>query len=225
MTTDDDALVADLGFKSSQVQVNSDPSQPYDPDVWPLPTPKPLRGALQAAPEAASAAAESSSYGSRGNPVSRSKRESAAAAVASLAEEKARKSLPAWARLATPPPPGGVIHRRSNGGGGGVGSGGSTGLAAARGGASRRDAVVRGEMKVFGEGGGGGLTGGPQTEPRRRSSGESHECSARRGGKDGRFQHPRGLPPTPVSPRKYFSSSPVDAAVSVGVLCVFTTSS
>ena len=196
MTTDDDALDADLRFKSSQVQVNSDPSQPYDPDVWPLPTPKPLRGAQQAAPEAASAAAESSSYGSQGNPVSRSKRESAAAAAA-LAEEKARKSLPAWARLATPPPPGGVIHRRSNGGGGGIGSGGSTGLAAARGGASWRDAVVRGEMKVFGEGGGSGLTGGPQTEPRRRSSGESHECSARRGGRGCAFSASARLTPYP----------------------------
>ena len=183
VTTDDDALVADLGFESSQVQVNSDPSQPYDPDVWPLPTPKPRRGALQAVPEAASAAAGSSSYGSRGNPVLRSKRESAAAAAASLTADKARKNIPAWARLATPPPAGGAIHRRSSGGGGGVGSGGGNGLAAARGGASRRDAVVRGEMKVFGEGGGGGLTGGPQTKPRRGSRGESHECSVRRGGR------------------------------------------
>ena len=185
VTTDDDALVADLGFESSQVQVNSDPSQPYDPDVWPLPTPKPLRGALQAVPEAASAAAGSSSYGSRGNPVLRSKRESAAAAAAAaaLTADKACKNIPAWARLATPPPAGGAIHRRSSGGGGGVGSGGGNGLAAARGGASRRDAVVRGEMKVFGEGGGGGLTGGPQTKPRRGSRGESHECSVRRGGR------------------------------------------
>ena len=223
-TRDNDALVAPLGFESSQVQVKSDPSQPSNPDVCPLPTPKPLRGALQAAPEAASAAEESSSYGSRGSPVSRSERESAAAAAA-LTAEKARQSLPAWARLATPSPAGGAIHRRSSGGEGVVGSGGGNGLAAARGGASRRDAVVRGEMMVFGEGGGGGLIGGPQMKPRRGSRGEPTSVLSAAMEENVRFQHPRGLPPTPVSPRKYFSSSPVDASVFVGVLCVFTTNS
>ena len=202
-TTDNDALVAALGFESSQVRVDSDPSQPSDPDVCPLPTPKPLSGALRAVPEAASAAEESSSYGSRSNPVSRSERESAAAAAA-LTAEKARESLPAWARLGTPPPAGGVIHWRSNGGGGGVGSGGGNGLASATGGASRRDAVVRGEMMVLGKGGEGGLICGPQMKPRRESRGEPHECSFSRGGRGCAFSASARLTPSPRLPPEIF---------------------
>ena len=94
----------------------------------------------------------------------------------------------------------GVIHRRSNGGGGGAGSGGGNGLAAARGGASRRDAVVRGEMKVFGEGGRGESIGGPQTKPRRGSRGESHECSFRRGGRGCAFSASARLTSYPCLP-------------------------
>ena len=125
--------------------------------------------------------------------------------MATLVAEKARQSLPAWARLA---PAEGVIHRRSCGGERGVGSGG--------GGARRVDAASEGEGWFMVKAGGGVDRWAPDKTSARKQRRANTSVLSAVVEEDVRFQHLRGLPSTPVSPRKYFSSSPVDAAVFVG---------